>query len=305
MRYHVFISHMQIEASGNVGTMFFMLGEMGCHGWRDMNQDDLTEAGMKQGVLDSDVFILFLTNAVLTRPFCLKEIGWALDANKPIVIVAEEEERFWPFNLERWQNDKCTKNTTVWPHVWEKSEGLGSDYASCPENIRTEIHRQHDAGLILPYRRRDFEASAMILQVLERAGQLGCQWAKHVPNDDAPSSSGSEISSGEDAGGGGRSGRRKLLLVCDVSLEAGGDTLALRRTMDEELRRTLGQCDVDVVDNVKEATYALVVLTGGLLRDESSWMDTLDLMVKFLPPSNIVYTCVGGAVVVCLVVWLF
>ena len=145
----------------------------------------------------------------------------------------------------------------------------------------------------------------MILQVLERAGQLGCQWAKHVPNDDAPSSSGSEISSGEDAGGGGRSGRRKLLLVCDVSLEAGGDTLALRRTMDEELRRTLGQCDVDVVDNVKEATYALVVLTGGLLRDESSWMDTLDLMVKFLPPSNIVYTCVGGAVVVCLVVWLF
>jgi len=28
MQYHVFISHMQIEASGNVGTMFFMLGEM-------------------------------------------------------------------------------------------------------------------------------------------------------------------------------------------------------------------------------------------------------------------------------------
>ena len=238
------------------------------------------------------MFILFLTNAVLTRPFCLKEIGWALEANKPIVIVAEEEERFWPFNLERWQNDKCTKNTTVWPHVWEKSEGLGSDYASCPENIRTEIHRQHDAGLILPYRRRDFEANAMILQVLERAGQLGCQWAKHVPNDDALSSSGGE-SSGEGASGGGKSGSRKLLLVCDVSLEAGEDTMALRQTMDEELRRTLGQCDVDVVDDAEDATHALVVLTGGLLRDGSPWMDKLDLMVNLMPPSDIVYTCVG------------
>ena len=35
------------------------------HGWRDMNQDDLTEAGMCQGVYDSDVFVLFLTNGFM------------------------------------------------------------------------------------------------------------------------------------------------------------------------------------------------------------------------------------------------
>ena len=246
-----------------------------------MNQDDLTEAGMKQGVLDSEVFILFLTNAVLTRPFCLKEIGWALEAEKPIVIVAEEEERFWPFNLNRWVNDECTKDTTVWPHVWKKSEGLGSDYASCPANIKAEIHRQHEAGLILPYRRRDFEANAMILQVLAKAGELGCDWAKHVPKDAL--SSGVNNSSSNN-------GTRKLILICDTSEEAGASTMELRQDMNNELKQTLAQCNVEIVDNVEEATHALVVLTGGLLRDGSSLMEHLDDIVNKLAPSEIVYT---------------
>jgi serine/threonine protein kinase len=287
MRYHVFISHMQIEASGNVGTMFFMMGEMGCNGWRDMNQDDLTEAGMKQGVLDSDVFILFLTNSVLSRPFCLKEFGWALDAGKPIVIVAEEEERFWPFNLQRWMSDECTKDTTVWPHVWKKSTGLGCDFASCPENVKQEILRQHEAGLILPYRRRDFEANAMILQVLEQVGRLGCQWSKHVPM--------GALSSGGGGGGSGslkNGGSRKLLLVCDTSEKAGAATLELRQTMYSELQSTLLQCggNVELVDNAKDATHALVVLTGGLLREGSPLFAQLNIVVNLLPASDIVYT---------------
>ena len=33
----------------------------------------------------------------------------AIAFNKPIVIIYEEEERFFSFNLERWQNDLCMK----------------------------------------------------------------------------------------------------------------------------------------------------------------------------------------------------
>ena len=51
----------------------------------DMSQDDLTESGMKLGVEQSDVFLLVLTNRCLSRSYCLKEIGWALDANKKII----------------------------------------------------------------------------------------------------------------------------------------------------------------------------------------------------------------------------
>ena len=32
-RFHVFVSHMQIEASGDVGTLFFLFEQMGLHGW--------------------------------------------------------------------------------------------------------------------------------------------------------------------------------------------------------------------------------------------------------------------------------
>ena len=41
-----------------------------------MNAEDLTEEGMRQGVFDSEIFCLFLTRSVLSRTFCLKEITW-------------------------------------------------------------------------------------------------------------------------------------------------------------------------------------------------------------------------------------
>ena len=78
MRYHAFLSHNQMEASGDVTLLCRELEALGLNPWRDMSQLNLTEEGMKQGVFDSDVFILVLTNSVLNRWFCLKELSWAL-----------------------------------------------------------------------------------------------------------------------------------------------------------------------------------------------------------------------------------
>ena len=79
MRFHMFISHVQSEASGDVGTLYFFASQLGVHCWRDMNTSELTESAMRQGVYDSDVFVLFLTNSALSRMYCLKEISWALE----------------------------------------------------------------------------------------------------------------------------------------------------------------------------------------------------------------------------------
>ena len=65
-----------MQLPGDVGTVFHLCETLGMYGWRDMNQPDLTEQGMMQGVYDSDVFILFLTSSVLSRKYCQKEIGW-------------------------------------------------------------------------------------------------------------------------------------------------------------------------------------------------------------------------------------
>jgi hypothetical protein len=78
MRSHAFLSHNQMEASGDVTLLCRELEALGLNPWRDMSQLNITEEGMKQGVFDSDVFILVLTNSVLNRWFCLKELSWAL-----------------------------------------------------------------------------------------------------------------------------------------------------------------------------------------------------------------------------------
>ena len=64
---------------------------------------------MKQGVYDSDIFNIVLTNSVLSRKFCQKEIGWAIEFGKPILLIIEEEERFCPFDYERWITGKLVK----------------------------------------------------------------------------------------------------------------------------------------------------------------------------------------------------
>ena len=51
MRFHFFISHVQAEASGDVGTLYFLMSQLGIHCWRDMNTSELTESAMKQGAL--------------------------------------------------------------------------------------------------------------------------------------------------------------------------------------------------------------------------------------------------------------
>ena len=49
---------------------------------------------MRQGVLDSELFLLFLSNCVLSRDFCIKEIHWAIEFENPIVIVRMADDRF-------------------------------------------------------------------------------------------------------------------------------------------------------------------------------------------------------------------
>lgn len=177
-RYHLFISHAQSEASGDVGTLFFLFEQMGVNVWRDMNQTDLTSEGMRQGVFDSDVFIVFLTNSYLSRKFCLLELTWALEFGKPIIIIREEEERFWPFNLERWQQNRCTR---IKGGEWTVG-GLQTTYETCPPSVRDLIEMRATDGSMLPFRRRDFEANAMTREIVRQASCFPrVVWGSQLP----------------------------------------------------------------------------------------------------------------------------
>ena len=181
-RYHIFISHAQAEASGDVGTLFHALERIGVHGWRDMNQADLTEAAMRRGVYDSDVFIVFLTNSYLARTFCIAELTWALEFGKPIIVVVEEEGRFWPFDLQRWKAGRLAKvaaahggsaasaaSAAGGAAAWGVDCELQVTHAECPRHIRELIEARCASGSMLPFRRREFEVDAMVHEIVRRS----------------------------------------------------------------------------------------------------------------------------------------
>ena len=216
---HFFISYSQSEASGDVGTLFHLFGELGIHCWRDMNATDLTEAGMKEGVRCSDCFILFLTNNTLSRRFCLYEIEWAIEFKKPIIVVVEEDNRFFSWELKRWKTDMCTKvlqDTSgvakamieilksnlkldsgtvkdmelkldcIFPKGLWTSDWLQIPYKKCCVEFK-QVHdliEQHcEKEIMIPFQRRQYEVAPMLRHIVRRAGELGCTWGQHVPLD--------------------------------------------------------------------------------------------------------------------------
>merc|ERR1719271_515064 len=171
-RKHLFLSHFQKEGAVVAHALYHALREVGAHAWLDMFEDDLTEPGMKRGVEESDVFVLILTTNVLTREFCRLEIGWALAARKPILMVREDDARFNAFEYDRWRADEVWDDDLGWTVPADAALRPYSSLGATPElrAIRDVIDDR--AATSLPYRRRDFEQRAMLFELLRRAADL-------------------------------------------------------------------------------------------------------------------------------------
>merc|ERR1740130_1054723 len=320
MRYHAFVSHAQLEASGDVGTVFHLSEALGLHGWRDMNQPDLTEQGMMQGGYDSDIFVLFLTCSVLSRKYCQKEIGWAMAFHKPIVIIYEEEERFFSFDLHRWKNDLCVKSPLpsgskdgeydVTVTDKEKKQGFrwahglpqgGLPHKECPASIHDWITSSMNSPLsslggsrgsggsatavaavkppvaILPFRRRDFEVAALMREMVRCVGRTkAVPWGGSLPPTLAervvrspPATTPKHVHLIWD----GASKRATAMKQC---LKSSLEELNKRYKYSSEKWIT---CTGDVtpsagLDDVKQATYILVMLTDTHLPENAPWLAT-------------------------------
>eukprot|EP00935_MAST-01C_sp_MAST-1C-sp1_P001419 g1419.t1 len=59
----------------------------------DNRAEDLTKEGMRQGILDSGAFLVFLSAGILARPFCQFELREAI-AHKKIIVLIRESQRY-------------------------------------------------------------------------------------------------------------------------------------------------------------------------------------------------------------------
>eukprot|EP00746_Dinoflagellata_sp_MGD_P141254 gnl/MRDRNA2_/MRDRNA2_74389_c0_seq1.p1 gnl/MRDRNA2_/MRDRNA2_74389_c0~~gnl/MRDRNA2_/MRDRNA2_74389_c0_seq1.p1 ORF type:complete len:238 (+),score=38.05 gnl/MRDRNA2_/MRDRNA2_74389_c0_seq1:82-714(+) len=97
--WHFFLSHAQATGGDQMAILHDKLIARGFKVWYDQTVTDVTEAGMKYGVEHSMVFVLFLSQGVLERPFVRLEITTAIQNNKKTVVMHEADERQGKFDF--------------------------------------------------------------------------------------------------------------------------------------------------------------------------------------------------------------
>eukprot|EP00942_MAST-04A_sp_MAST-4A-sp1_P009371 g9371.t1 len=312
MKYHMFISHMQGESSGEIGTLYNALVRLGIHVWRDMSQKNIDANSMIQGVMDSDAFVVMLTNSYMSRRYCLLEFATALLFNKPIIVIVEENPMFWQWDLTRWKNNECSRKAdhkiteergwessvqklngidiSVLQNTYEdletkdmgfsnfqalktrtkdmelsKFQALKTDKA---KHIRDKIIEIYEKKDMIPHRRRGFEYEAMLYQLLKRANI-------NVPTPTPPNFT---------------SNHKFQVVYAEKSSKTNvvsGETIA--KDIIKSLKDNMKQI---CTTNINNAEYVIVILTGGILEDDTC-LDTLqEILTKrqdLLDKKNIIF----------------
>ena len=99
MKWHIFLSHAQATGGDQTHNLCLYLMQRGLRCWYDNKATDVTSKGMKEGVALSEVFLLFLSKDVLTRPFVQFELSEALRLHKKILFVHEIDDKHHKFDF--------------------------------------------------------------------------------------------------------------------------------------------------------------------------------------------------------------
>ena len=115
---------------------------MGFECWLDQTAETITKDSMAAGVKHSKIFLLFLSQGVLSRPFCLFEIQTALALQKKIMLMHETDDRHHAFDFS------------------------ADEVQQAPADV-SEIFMTHES---LPFRRRRFEQDAILAELIRTSG---------------------------------------------------------------------------------------------------------------------------------------
>jgi hypothetical protein len=133
--------------------------------WYDNRATDLTADGMKRGVMCSDVFVLFLSSGVMSRPF---------------VHLVRVLGSFWWLGLSRFIFSACLpqelreaimhKRKLVLLH--EQDQRFHAvDFAHEKSSAPADLKYIFDDLESIAWRRRSFERDAMLHELCHRAGE--------------------------------------------------------------------------------------------------------------------------------------
>jgi hypothetical protein len=138
-QYDVFINHCQKSGQDQCKTLAQMLTGAGSRVWYDMQAQDLTAEGMEKAVSQSRHVLMFLSDDLMGRPFCNAEQRWAKLYECHFVGVVEKDIRHG-----------------------------NADFSKEKERAPADLKHLLDDVEFIEYRRRDFEAEAMVQEIVRR-----------------------------------------------------------------------------------------------------------------------------------------
>jgi hypothetical protein len=91
-RWDFFISHVQSETKDIAADLYHTLHRIhGLTSWLDVKMLDRSELAMEEGVRCSEKVLVIASLSYFSRPFCLKELRWAVQYEKEIVVAIPSE----------------------------------------------------------------------------------------------------------------------------------------------------------------------------------------------------------------------
>jgi hypothetical protein len=84
----LFISHVQRETKDIAIDAYYTFREKhGLKVWLDVKMAAQNVAAMERGIKNSKKVLVILSESFFTRPFCLKELRWARQYRKPLIVA--------------------------------------------------------------------------------------------------------------------------------------------------------------------------------------------------------------------------
>jgi hypothetical protein len=88
-----FLSHYQAESKDIALEFFYSMKERGIKCWLDVKMDSRDEDAMREGIKLCEIVLIIMSPSYFTRPFCVKELEWAVEFEKPIVVVIDVQQK--------------------------------------------------------------------------------------------------------------------------------------------------------------------------------------------------------------------
>ena len=153
-KWHFFLSHKQTTGQNQTGLLDTGFQKRHFKPWYDMNVKNLTTEGMKEGVTESAVFMLFLSQDVFKSDFVQLEVQTAYDMEKPIFLVFEDDSRHGPFTFPNKQ--EALGGETPYEFI-----GVKEEFQETVWNLIANLEA-------IPFRRRQYEQNAMFSELEQR-----------------------------------------------------------------------------------------------------------------------------------------